>query len=65
MIREKLREFIDDFAEELKKVFDEIEEAHTIITRQPWVLWNDREEEPAESSSRFQRLVEYFKSFRK
>lgn len=39
MIREKMRQFIEQLMEEL----DELEEAHTIITRKPWVLWNDRE----------------------
>ena len=34
MIREKIRQFIEQLVE-----------AHTIITRQPWVLWNDIEEE--------------------
>ena len=41
MIREKIRQLL----EELKDALGEIDEAHTIITRQPWVLWNDREEE--------------------
>jgi hypothetical protein len=39
MIREKIRQFFEQLMEEL----DELEEAHTIITRKPWVLWNDRE----------------------
>ena len=41
MIKEKIRQLL----EELKDALDELDEAHTIITRQPWVLWNDREEE--------------------
>ena len=41
MIREKIRQLL----EELKDALGEIDEAHTIITRKPWVLWNDREEE--------------------
>ena len=39
MIREKIRQFFEQLMEELY----ELEEAHTIITRKPWVLWNDRE----------------------
>lgn len=61
MIKEKIRQFI----EELKEALDELDEAHTIITRQPWVLWNDREEEPAESSSFLQRLADFFHASRK
>lgn len=61
MIKEKIRQFI----EELKEALDELDEAHTIITRQPWVLWNDREEEPTESSSFFQRIVDFFHASRK
>lgn len=41
MIREKINQFLD----ELKREIEELDEAHTIITRKPWVLWNDREEE--------------------
>ena len=61
MIREKIRQFFDQLMEEL----DELEEAHTIITRKPWVLWNDREEEQVQSSSFIQRVIDYFQSLRK
>lgn len=61
MIREKIRWFFEQFMEEL----DELEEAHTIITRKPWVLWNDREEEQVQSSSFIQRVIDYFQSLRK
>ena len=61
MIREKLRRFFEQLMEEL----DELEEAHTIITRKPWVLWNDREEEQVQSSSFIQRVIDYFQSLRK
>ena len=61
MIREKIRQFLEQLMEEL----DELEEAHTIITRKPWVLWNDREEEQIQSSSFIQRVIDYFQSFRK
>lgn len=61
MIREKIRQFFDQLMEEL----DELEEAHTIITRKPWVLWNDREEEQIQSSSFIQRVIDYFQSLRK
>lgn len=44
MIREKINQFLD----ELKREIEELDEAHTIITRKPWVLWNDREEEQEE-----------------
>lgn len=40
MIREKINQFLD----ELKREIEELDEAHTIITRKPWVLWNDRDE---------------------
>ena len=61
MIREKIRQFFEQLMEEL----DELEEAHTIITRKPWVLWNDREEELVQSSSFIQRVIDYFQSLRK
>ena len=61
MIREKIRQFFEQLMEEL----DEHEEAHTIITRKPWVLWNDREEEQIQSSSFIQRVIDYFQSLRK
>lgn len=61
MIREKIRRFFEQLMEEL----DELEEAHTIITRKPWVLWNDREEEQVQSSSFIQRVIDYFQSLRK
>ena len=61
MIKEKIRQFL----EELKDALDELDEAHTIITRQPWVLWNDREEERVQSSSFIQRMIDYFQSLRK
>ena len=61
MIREKIRQFLEQLMEEL----DELEEAHTIITRKPWVLWNDREEEQIQSSSFIQRVIDYFQSLRK
>lgn len=61
MIKEKIRQFL----EELKDALDELDEAHTIITRQPWVLWNDREEERVQSSSFIQRVIDYFQSIRK
>jgi hypothetical protein len=61
MIREKIRQFFEQLMEEL----DELEEAHTIITRKPWVLWNDREEEQIQSSSFIQRVIDYFQSLRK
>ena len=61
MIREKIRQFFEQLMEEL----DELEEAHTIITRKPWVLWNDREEERVQSSSFIQRVIDYFQSLRK
>ncbi len=61
MIKEKIRQLL----EELKDVLDELDEAHTIITRQPWVLWNDREEERGQSSSFIQRVIDYFQSLRK
>lgn len=61
MIREKIRRFFEQLMEEL----DELEEAHTIITRKPWVLWNDREEEQIQSSSFIQRVIDYFQSLRK
>mgnify|MGYP003294848440 FL=1 len=61
MIREKIRQFFEQLMEEL----DELEEAHTIITRKPWVLWNDREEEQVQSSSFIQRVIDYFQSLRK
>ena len=61
MIREKIRQFFEQLMEEL----DELEEAHTIITRKPWVLWNDREEEQIQSSSFIQRVIYYFQSLRK
>lgn len=61
MIREKIRQFFEQLMEEL----DELEEAHTIITRKPWVLWNDREEEQIQSSSFIQRMIDYFQSLRK
>lgn len=44
MIREKINQFLD----ELRREIEELDEAHTIITRKPWVLWNDREEEQEE-----------------
>ena len=44
MIREKINQFLD----ELNREIEELDEAHTIITRKPWVLWNDREEEQEE-----------------
>ena len=61
MIREKIRQFFEQLMEELY----ELEEAHTIITRKPWVLWNDREEEQIQSSSFIQRVIDYFQSLRK
>ena len=61
MIKEKIRHLL----EELKDALDELDEAHTIITRQPWVLWNDREEEQIQSSSFIQRVIDYFQSLRK
>ena len=61
MIKEKIRQFL----EELKDALDELDEAHTIITCQPWVLWNDREEERVQSSSFIQRVIDYFQSLRK
>ena len=61
MIKEKIRQFL----EELKDALDELDEAHTIITRQPWVLWNDREEVRVQSSSFIQRVIDYFQSLRK
>jgi hypothetical protein len=61
MIKEKIRQFL----EELKDALDELDEAHTIITRQPWVLWNDREEDRVQSSSFIQRVIDYFQSLRK
>ena len=61
MIREKIRQFFEQLIEEL----DDLEEAHTIITRKPWVLWNDREEEQIQSSSFIQRVIDYFQSLRK
>lgn len=61
MIREKIRQFFEQLMEEL----DDLEEAHTIITRKPWVLWNDREEEQVQSSSFIQRVIDYFQSLRK
>ena len=61
MIKEKIRQFL----EELKNALDELDEAHTIITRQPWVLWNDREEARVQSSSFIQRVIDYFQSLRK
>lgn len=61
MIREKIRQFFEQLMEEL----DELEEAHTIITRKPWVLLNDREEEQVRSSSFIQRVIDYFQSLRK
>jgi hypothetical protein len=61
MIREKIRQFFEQLMEEL----DELEEAHTIITRKPWVLWNGREEEQVQSSSFIQRMIDYFQSLRK
>jgi hypothetical protein len=61
MINEKIRQLL----EELKDALDELDEAHTIITRQPWVLWNDREEERVQSSSFIQRVIDYFQSLRK
>ena len=61
MNREKIRQFFEQLMEEL----DELEEAHTIITRKPWVLWNDREEEQIQSSSLIQRVIDYFQSLRK
>ena len=61
MIKEKIRQFL----EVLKDALDELDEAHTIITRQPWVLWNDREEERVQSSSFIQRVIDYFQSLRK
>jgi hypothetical protein len=61
MIREKIRQFFEQLMEEL----DELEEAHTIITRKPWVLWNDREDEQVQSSSFIQRVIDYFQSLRK
>jgi hypothetical protein len=61
MIKEKIRQLL----EELKDALDELDEAHTIITRQPWVLWNDREEDRVQSSSFIQRVIDYFQSLRK
>ena len=61
MIKEKIRQLL----EELKDALHELDEAHTIITRQPWVLWNDREEERVQSSSFIQRVIDYFQSLRK
>lgn len=61
MIKEKIRQLL----EELKDALDELDEAHTIITRQPWVLWNDREEERVQSSSFIQRVIDYFQYLRK
>ena len=61
MIKEKIRQLL----EELKDALDELDEAHTIITRQPWVLCNDREEERVQSSSFIQRVIDYFQSLRK
>ena len=61
MIKEKIRQLL----EELKDALDELDEAHTIITRQPWVLWNDREEGRVQSSSFIQRVIDYFQSLRK
>ena len=61
MSREKIRQFFEQLMEEM----DELEEAHTIITRKPWVLWNDRDEEQIQSSSFIQRVIDYFQSLRK
>ena len=61
MIKEKIRQFLEEF----KDALDELDEAHTIITRQPWVLWNDREEDRVQSSSFIQRVIDYFQSLRK
>lgn len=61
MIKEKIRQFI----EELKEALDELDEAHTIITRQPWVLWNDRVDEEDERPSFFQRMMDLFNLHRK
>ena len=61
MIKEKIRQLLEEF----KDALDELDEAHTIITRQPWVLWNDREEERVQSSSFIQRVIDYFQSLRK
>jgi hypothetical protein len=61
MIQEKIWQFFEQLMEEL----DELEEAHTIITRKPWVLWNDREDEQVQSSSFIQRVIDYFQSLRK
>lgn len=62
----------EEFKEELSAMFDELEQkaekhdlAESIRRRQPWVLWNDREDEPAESSSFLQRLVDLFHASRK
>lgn len=56
MIKEQIKRFL----EELMRVIEELDEAHTIITRKPWVLWNDREEDHGKSSSFIQRLVDCF-----
>ena len=61
MIKEKISQLL----EELKDALDELDEAHPIITRQPWVLRNDREEERVQSSSFIQRVIDYFQSLRK
>ena len=61
MIKEKIRQLI----EELKDALDELDEAHTIITRQPWVLWNDRVDEVDERPPFFQRLIDLFNFHRK
>lgn len=58
MIREKINQFLD----ELKREIEELDEAHTIITRKPWVLWNDREEEQEEvQQGILQKLKDIFR----
>lgn len=56
MIREKINQFLD----ELKREIEELDEAHTIITRKPWILWNDREEEEVQPGI-LQKLKDIFR----
>ena len=60
MIRDAIRKFL----EEIENMFEELEEAVRITTRQPWVLWNDNTEEVQNQQVPFfQQLMEYFRSF--
>ena len=62
MIRDAIRKFL----EEIENMFEELEEAVRITTRQSWVLWNDNTEKVQNQHVPFfQQLIEYLRSFLK